>query len=115
MSFLLDWLALFEPKWLCDKDVVLFEQYRNKLQLNQFLMAFSDDFEHVQTSLLHCKTFPTLDDALIEILSKERWKSSLHVPKSLIVPSKIVLATIAALKTPSSHTKNFDNSSNNRN
>lgn len=37
MSFLWDELALSEPRWTCEKDTALFDEYRDKLKLNQFL------------------------------------------------------------------------------
>ena len=71
MAFLWDQLALSEPHLKCEKNDILFELYRDKIRLirlNQFLMALNDDFENVQSLLLHWKPLPSMDTAFSEIL-----------------------------------------------
>ncbi|XP_072058111.1 uncharacterized protein [Arachis hypogaea] len=69
-----DFLAQMEIIWdqltSCESvlknpiDAKAYEDYRNQTCLIQFLMAFTDDYELVRTSLFHQNPLPSLEDAL---------------------------------------------------
>lgn len=44
MQSLWDQLALSEPKWKCNEDAKLYQEYRDQQRLNQFLMALNQTF-----------------------------------------------------------------------
>lgn len=93
MVFFWNQLALFEPQWQCKNDATLFGTYCNRLRLNQFLMALTDDFEHVRASLLYHKALPFLDVVLSEVISEET-RTTLHARQP--IPNETVLATAIA-------------------
>lgn len=69
-----DQLAMSESKWKCTEDVNQFLVYKDNKRLNEFLIAFHDDFESIWASLLHHSTLPTFDVAIKELLFKETCK-----------------------------------------
>ncbi|KAK6120551.1 hypothetical protein DH2020_045703 [Rehmannia glutinosa] len=74
-----DQLTASEPTWECNADAEKFANWRDRSRLVQFLMALHDDFEPVRASLLYRCTFPTLDQAVQEVIIEE---TQLHSRKS---------------------------------
>ena len=66
-----DQLTSSEPVFTDASNTETFTTYRDRQRLVLFLMALTDDFEHVRASLLHRSPLPTLDQAVTELLSEE--------------------------------------------
>lgn len=81
MTSLWDQLALMEPHFKTKEDAKTFRNYKQEIQLVQFLMALRSDFEHVQGLLLHRSPLPSVDAALSELLVEEQTQSSLNRKK----------------------------------
>ena len=66
-----DQLTSSEPDFTDDTNAKKFTTYRDRQRLVLFLMALTDNFEHVRASLLHRSPLPSLDQAVTELLSEE--------------------------------------------
>ncbi|KAL5840419.1 hypothetical protein ACOSQ3_013091 [Xanthoceras sorbifolium] len=75
-----DKLAMMEPKDLSGLDS--FKKYREEQRLVQLLIALRDDFEPLRRSILQRSTFPSVQEAVEELITEERRV------KSLLVSSK---------------------------
>ncbi|GAV85907.1 hypothetical protein CFOL_v3_29341 [Cephalotus follicularis] len=82
MSYYRGLLAVSEPKWHCQEDQILFTAYRDKLRLTQFLMALRDDFERTRASILNRQPLPSLEIALLELISEETSRLSITSQQS---------------------------------
>ncbi|TXG46990.1 hypothetical protein EZV62_026284 [Acer yangbiense] len=65
-----DKLAAMEPKDLSGLDS--FKKYREEHRLVQLLVALRDDFEPLTRSILQRSTFPSVQDAVEELITEER-------------------------------------------
>lgn len=71
MHYVWDQLTSSEPEFTDAKNAEKFSDYRDQQHLVLFLMVLTNEFEHVRASLLHRNPLPTLDQAVIELLSEE--------------------------------------------
>ncbi|GAV62640.1 hypothetical protein CFOL_v3_06163, partial [Cephalotus follicularis] len=71
-------------------------KYRDKLQLNQFLVTLRDDFEPTHASLLNRQPLPSLDTAISELISEETKCLTTISQRS----SFVIVATSFAPKKP---------------
>jgi len=81
MEVIWDQLASSELVMRHKSDIKIYNEFRDHLQLIQFLMAFIDDYELVRAVLLHQDPLPTLDEALPQ-LKLEETRLGLFHPKS---------------------------------
>ncbi|KAL5775329.1 hypothetical protein ACOSP7_012886 [Xanthoceras sorbifolium] len=65
-----DKLAMMEPKDLSGLDS--FKKYREEQRLVQLLIALQDDFEPLRRSILQRSTFPSVQEAVEELITEER-------------------------------------------
>ncbi|KAK0578677.1 hypothetical protein LWI29_014265 [Acer saccharum] len=73
-----DKLAAMEPKDLSGLDS--FKKYREEQRLVQLLVALRDDFEPLRRSVLQRSTFPSVQEAVEELITEERRLKELNVP-----------------------------------
>ncbi|XP_072064466.1 uncharacterized protein [Arachis hypogaea] len=64
MKVIWDQLTSCEPVLKYSTDAKVYEDYRNQTRLIHFLLALTDDYEPVRTSLLHQSPLPSFEDAL---------------------------------------------------
>ncbi|KAK3188404.1 hypothetical protein Dsin_027965 [Dipteronia sinensis] len=73
-----DKLAAMEPKELSSLDS--FKKYREEQRLVQLLVALRDDFEPLRRSILQRSTFPSVQEAVEELVTEERRLKKLNYP-----------------------------------
>ncbi|KAK2644515.1 hypothetical protein Ddye_019710 [Dipteronia dyeriana] len=73
-----DKLAVMEPKDLSSLDS--FKKYRGEHQLVQLLVALRDDFEPLRRSILQRSTFPSVQEAVEDLVTEEGRLKKLNVP-----------------------------------
>ncbi|KAK0597996.1 hypothetical protein LWI29_030648 [Acer saccharum] len=89
MIVLWDQLTMTEPEWTKKHDE--YQALRERIKLVQFLLALTNDFEALRSSILHRKPLPTTDDILLELLAEQTRKGMSATPPfdiALMVSSK---------------------------
>ena len=71
MHYIWDQLTVLELDIKYAASAKLFSDYRDQQHLILFLMARTDDFEHVLATLLHHSPLSSLDQVIIELLFEE--------------------------------------------
>jgi hypothetical protein len=95
-------LALSDPAWKDPTDAQMYADRRDQHHLYLFLMALWDYFEPVCGQILHRSPFPTLDQAICELVREGTRLSTLgsqHTPH-----------TLSVLAAPSPQTEHSDRS-----
>ncbi|KAG9454283.1 hypothetical protein H6P81_007187 [Aristolochia fimbriata] len=105
MSLLWDQLAVMDPTFACDKDILLFQFYIDEVKLVQFFMALRDDFEAVRSSMFYRNPLPSVETALSELLSEETRRQTGGLLGSSITETEIVLAAAPRRSSSSSAPK----------
>jgi hypothetical protein len=78
-------LSAANPKLEYSNDIQTLATWLDRRKFMHFMMAFQDDFESTQASLLYCQPLPTLDAAVSELISEETRRSTMKMQSSDIV------------------------------
>ncbi|KAG9447258.1 hypothetical protein H6P81_013386 [Aristolochia fimbriata] len=105
MSLLWDQLAFMDPKFACNKDILLFQSYIDEVKLVQFFMALRDDFEVVRSSMFYRSPLPSVETALSELLLEETQRQTRGLLGSSIPQTETVLAAAPRRSSSSSAPK----------
>ncbi|KAG9449358.1 hypothetical protein H6P81_009323 [Aristolochia fimbriata] len=71
MSLLWDQLAIMDPKFEHEVDIIIFRKYIEEAHLVQFFMALRDEYESIRLSMLHKTPLPSVESALSKLLIEE--------------------------------------------
>ncbi|XP_035551510.1 uncharacterized protein LOC118349853 [Juglans regia] len=77
--FLQEQLSASNPQLKCSEDNGSFATYRHRRKFIHFMMAFCEDFESTQVSLLHHTLLPSLEIAVAELISEENHCSTMKM------------------------------------